>query len=262
MTIPIWIDYLKTTDSGHNFNEYIDIHTTHEDSIENLLINCDQAQSGYWTIQKLILDANGRWHLIGGNQDYENEPTDIFTNEDYTLNHNVGVEVARILFDGNYDHTKLYFTYRNNFSPTVVEIKAVAQQETGSFSDGEFEVYNSTNNNKKFTVDATNSFQIKTSETNKSGAYDLGEMNIGIADTQSKLGTQPQSGALDGKTAFQCSEYLLNQITEMNTNLNGIISTGTSTPGSEKSSWIYIDTSTHKVYVWDDSKYQLMNSWQ
>lgn len=41
----------------------------------------------------------------------------------------------------------------------------------------------------------------------------------------------------------------------------GIVSSGTTVPTSF-STWIFVNTSTKKVYIWDSSAYELMNSWQ
>ena len=49
----------------------------------------------------------------------------------------------------------------------------------------------------------------------------------------------------------------------MNSSLKNLIRYGSSTPVSHSTGqWIYVNTTDHKVYVWDGIKWQLMNSWQ
>ena len=49
----------------------------------------------------------------------------------------------------------------------------------------------------------------------------------------------------------------------INSSLKNLIRYGSSTPVSHSTGqWIYVNTTDHKVYVWDGIKWQLMNSWQ
>ena len=195
--------------------------------------------------------------MVGGDNTYSTEPTasDLFNNETTDIDLMYATEVARIVTNGT--NHKIYYTYDGIGGTQVSTL--VSSDIKPNFKDSEFYVYNADNLDKRMTVDASNSFTLKSTLDGQS--YDLNEITV----LKNNVGTRPE----------QYSNTIWENIVNLNTVtenfISKIVTTGNGAPTEAVISRFYIDVAANRIYIWDGvdptdktqgGKYQLVNSWQ
>lgn len=206
-----------------------------------------------YSIQKLYLLANEKYIMLKSSNK-TSQPTEsaILSDTSFGLDLPCAIEIARLLLNGT-NVVNLYYTNKNYIGSINMELNT-AYGATSSFADTSFETYNG---DKTFKTDVANSgasFKIKSSATTQT-TYDLANINTNVADIKTlkqTIGSSSDAGSQTG-SLWSLVNYL---------NSQNIITVSTTAPGDALSSYIWIDTQNHQVYIWDGEKYQLMNSWQ
>ena len=208
--------------------------------------------SGY-SIQTLILTADGGFFMIAGESKGTTAPSEATIFQDqHGFPPTIGIEMARILFNGS-TLEKLYFTNKNYIGSIQIAASTVSGQAT-TFKDSEFKILGKADNNKTFSVDVGNNKSIELINTSSTQTkYDLNTFNT----INSTIGTPSDTASATGTLYARINQHT----NEINNIASSIVKQGTSVP-SAFDTWIFIKTDTKNVYIWDGSKYQLMNSWQ
>ena len=213
--------------------------------------------NGKYVILKLLILPNREFIMVGGDNAYTTEPTasDLFNNETTDIDLMYATEVARIVTNGT--NHKIYYTYDGIGGTQVSTL--VSSDIKPNFKDSEFYVYNANNLNKKMTVDASNSFTLKSTVDGQS--YDLNDITV----LKNNVGTRPEQYS---NTIWE-NIVNLNAVTE--NFISKIVTTGNGAPTEAVISRFYIDVAANRIYIWDGvdptdktqgGKYQLVNSWQ
>lgn len=208
-----------------------------------------QKTTANYSIQTLILATDGSFFMIPG----ENKTTQPSEASIFQTQHNfpptIGIEMARLLFNGS-TLKSLYFTNKN-YIGSIQIAAGTATALPSSFIYDKFDVH-STDSTKTFKVTFGNSFQLTNTGT-EGTSYDLNTFNT-INNT---IGKTTDTASATGSIYARLNQHT----NEINNIASSIIKTGTTVPSSFDT-WVFIKTDTNNVYIWDGSKYQLMNSWQ
>lgn len=244
---PIKFSYINGTKDKSTQRTIWDITTESSDEFKNTTTN--------YSIQVLILTADGNFFMIpGSNETQEPSEAIIFQNQ-YDFPPTIGIEMARLLFNGS-SLKKFYFTNKNYIGSIQIMASTVSGQ-TKIFSDSEFAIKDA--NEKTFTVAFGNSFKL-TSTAEDNTTYDLNTINTTSTDVNNinkAIGTTTDKASATGSIYARLNQHT-NEISNI---ANSIVKTGTTVPDSFNT-WIFVRTDTNNIYIWDGSKYQLMNSWQ
>ena len=201
-----------------------------------------------YSIQTLILAADGTFFMIPGENKTSEPSKEAIFQDQHNFPPTIGIEMARVVLNGS-TLNSLYFTNKNYIGSIQIAV-GTASSTSSSFVSDKFEVHNA-DSTKKFEVNFGNSFIL--TNTGAEATYDLNTFNT----INSTIGTPSDTASATGTLYARINQHT----NEINNIASSIVKQGTSVP-SAFDTWIFIKTDTKNVYIWDGSKYQLMNSWQ
>ena len=224
--------------------------------------------TGY-NIQKLLVLADGSYIMIPGTVSYETKPTNIFSSEEgYQYHPYFATEIARFIVPSSGSIESYYTNSTINGNVQIHYASATSTQQleaTTLIGDVGFSGIGTISLSKDINLDGL-------SGTKGNEILPVYLDNGVITECNYKIEANVPSDAkftdtTYGKVSYDVDGLMTSadyaMLHSVDASLKNLIRYGSSTPVSHSTGqWIYVNTTDHKVYVWDGIKWQLMNSWQ